>query len=180
MRHPQRLLARTATLACALSLLAGCAMTGPAVPDKLKPPANQDLALIAYAQGVQIYECQAARNDAARYEWTFRAPEAVLSDRGGRVIGKHYAGPTWESNDGSTVVGQVQASDPGPDANAIPWLLLGAKSNSGMGVFTRTQSIQRVQTVAGKAPAAGCNAQAAGQQARVAYQAIYYFYNTRP
>jgi hypothetical protein len=178
MRAHHHPLALAAASLC-LSLLAGCAMNRPIVADKLQPPASQDLTLVAYAQGVQIYTCQAAANDASRYDWTFKAPEAVLADRGGKTIGKHYAGPTWESNDGSKVVGQVQANDPGPDANAIPWLLLGAKSNSGMGVFERTQSIQRVQTVAGKAPGAGCSPADAGKEARVPYQAIYYFYNTR-
>ncbi|CAN5925593.1 hypothetical protein BH11MYX4_BH11MYX4_06510 [soil metagenome] len=32
-------------------------------------------------------------------------PEATLFGHHGRVAGKHYAGPTWEANDGSTVVG---------------------------------------------------------------------------
>jgi hypothetical protein len=178
MRVSPRSLAPATAVLC-LTLLAGCAMNRPMVADKLQPPAGQDLALVAYAQGVQIYTCQAAPNDAARFGWVFKAPEAVLADRGGKTLGKHYAGPTWESNDGSKVAGQVQASDPGPDANAIPWLLLSAKSNSGMGVFARTQSIQRVQTVAGKAPVAGCSAADAGKEARVPYQAIYYFYNTR-
>jgi len=48
----------------------------------------------------------------------------------GNKIAKHYAGTTWESNDGSKVVGEVKAKDNGPDPNAIPWLLLSAKSTS--------------------------------------------------
>jgi len=178
--HTSTPLLRAAGLVSCAALLGGCAMNRPQVADKLQPPAGQDLTLVAYAQGVQIYACEVSKTDAARHEWVFKAPEAVLTDRGGKTIGKHYAGPTWESDDGSKVAGQVQASDPGPDANAIPWLLLSAKSNSGMGVFGRTQSIQRVQTVAGKAPAAGCAAGDAGKQARVPYQAIYYFYAARP
>lgn len=157
--------------------LAGCAMSGPQVPDKLKAPMGQDVSLVAYAQGVQIYECQAGATNPAQFTWAFKAPEATLADRSGKTIGKHYAGPSWELTDGSKIVGQVQASDPGPDANAIPWLLLTAKSSSG--AFSRTQSIQRVQTVAGKAPATNCTATQAGTQARVPYQAVYYFYSPR-
>ena len=174
-----RLLTRAACFSFVLSALAGCALPGPQVPDKLKAPAAQEVSLVAYAQGVQIYECQAGKVNPARFEWAFKAPQATLADRAGKTIGKHYGGPTWESDDGSKVVGQVVASDPGPDANAIPWLLLSAKSVSGSGVFGRTQTVQRVQTVAGKAPGATCEATQAGTEARVPYQAIYYFYNAR-
>jgi len=177
-RHPLLPLA-----ACAVALLAGCATPsrqGPVVPDNLKAPAAQAFTLAAYATGVQIYECQPGKADATRYEWVFKAPQATLADRAGNNIGKHYGGPTWEANDGSKVVGAVKANDPGPDANAIPWLLLEAKSNSGQGLFGRTQSIQRVQTVGGKAPAQYCAPAEAGKEARIAYQAVYYFYGPTP
>jgi hypothetical protein len=106
----------------------------------------------------------------------FRSPEAELFDMSGRTIGKHYGGPTWEANDGSKVVAEVKGRDDGPDPNAIPWLLLAAKSNSGAGAFSRIQAIQRVNTIGGKAPAGGCDQAQAGKIARVPYKAIYYFY----
>lgn len=172
-----------ATLIAGASLVAylsGCASleTGmtPAVPENLKVPATQKLTVAAQAKGVQIYECKASAADPTRFEWVFVAPEAELFDTSGKNIGKHYAGPTWESNDGSKVVGEVKARDDGPDANAIPWLLLNAKSTAGTGVFSKTQSIQRVKTVGGKAPAGGCDKAQVGKVARVAYQAMYYFY----
>ena len=158
------------------ALLAGCAAPGPVVPNELKVPSAQSLSLEARATGVQIYECRASKDDPARFAWSFRAPEADLFDAAGRKIGKHYAGPTWESNDGSKVVGEVKAQHDAPDPDAIPWLLLSAKSTSGSGVLARTVSIQRVGTVGGKAPAGGCSQSQAGQEARVAYRASYYFY----
>jgi len=91
------------------------------------------MVLEARAVGVQIYECTQTSEDPARYEWTFKAPDAELFDSAGRKIGKHYAGPTWESNDGSKVVGEVKARYDGPDSNGIPWLLLSAKTTSGAG-----------------------------------------------
>ena len=100
------------------------------------------------------------------------------SDHGS--IGKHYAGPTWESNDGSKVVGEVKAKDAGPNASAIPWLLLSAKSTTGDGVFSHTQSIQRLHTVGGKAPADGCNQTLLGKETRVPYKATYFFYVAKP
>jgi hypothetical protein len=169
-----------AQLSFALSVslvVAGCAgMTTPAIPDSIKAPAGEQMFLEARATGVQIYECAAKPGDASSYAWTFRAPEASLADASGRPIGKHYAGPTWESTDGSRVVGELKARDPGPDASAIPWLLLSAKSTSGSGVFAGTKSIQRVQTVGGNAPTTPCSAANAKEIVRVPYTATYYFY----
>jgi hypothetical protein len=166
------------------AFLSGCVSTemekAPSVPASLNVPATQTLSVVAQASGVQIYDCSASKTDPAKFEWVFRAPEADLFDRTGKKIGKHYAGPTWESNDGSKVIGEVKGRDDGPDANAIPWLLLNAKSTSGNGVFGKTQSIQRLNTVGGKAPVGGCNQAQAGKDARIAYRAAYYFYVPRP
>jgi hypothetical protein len=150
----------------------------PDVPANLRPPAGQVVYLEALATGVQIYECTSKRDDPSAYEWAFRAPEAALFDRSGRSLGKHYAGPTWESVDGSTVVGEVKAADPGPRRSAVAWLLLGAKATTGGGTFGQAKSIQRVQTVGGVAPSEPCSATNAKQVARVPYTASYYFYRS--
>ena len=163
-----------------VALLAGCATPDagnvPTVPDSLRVPATEILSLETHAIGVQIYDCKPGKDDPARFEWVFRAPEADLFDTAGKKIGKHYAGPTWESNDGSKAVGETKARDDGPDVNAIPWLLLSAKSTTGVGVLGRTVDVQRVQTVGGKAPVGGCSQEQAGLEARVPYGATYYFY----
>jgi len=165
------------------ALLAACAAmehgSTPAVPGSLRVPANQVLSAEMRATGVQIYDCKPGNADPTRFEWVFRAPEADLYDAAGRKAGKHYAGPSWEADDGSKVVGEVKARDDGPDTNAIPWLLLGAKSTSGAGVLSQTESIQRVRTAGGKAPAGGCSSAQAGQELRVPYTATYYFYALR-
>jgi hypothetical protein len=158
-------------------LLLSAGATAPAedspVAQALSPPADQVLKLKLRGSGVQIYQC----TDGA---WKFQAPEAKLSDESGRVVGKHYAGPTWESVDGSTVVGEVKAHDDGPDALAIPWLLLQAKSTTGDGMFSRVRSIQRLRTTGGKAPSKPCDAGNANQIERVPYTAQYYFYTAKP
>jgi FtsP/CotA-like multicopper oxidase with cupredoxin domain len=158
--------------------LAACAATPPLappdVPPGLRPPAGQVAYVEALATGVQIYEC--SRKGDTAFEWAFRAPEASLADRSGYSLGKHYAGPTWESTDGSTVVGEVKARDPGPTPSAIPWLLLSAKANTGSGTFSAAKSIQRIATVGGVAPVGGCGAASVGRIERVPYTATYYFY----
>lgn len=146
------------------------------IPADLRVAPTAVLSRQAHATGVQIYQCGAAKDDAARFEWQLKAPEAVLTDKAGKQIGRHYGGPTWEANDGSKVTGTVIARAGGPDPNAIPWLLLGAKSASGIGVFGKVLFIQRLHTVGGGAPPGGCDQAAAGQEVRVAYSADYWFY----
>ena len=160
---------------------AGCASTlaprsTAQVPDKLKPGANESLAMIAHAKGVQIYECRAKKDQAGDYEWVFVAPEADLYDAGGNRIGRHYAGPHWESTDGSKLLGALKERAEAPAADAIPWLLLTTKSDGPEGSFSKVTSIQRVSTVGGMAPKAGCSQAAAGTSARIHYTADYYFF----
>jgi hypothetical protein len=150
-------------------LLAGCSGSPVQVPGELKPGANESLALIVPAKGVQIYECRDGK-------WAFLAPEAELFDAHGKRIGRHSAGPRWDSVDGSGIAGVAKARADAPVAGAIPWLLLSAKSVGGEGAFRKVTSIQRVATAGGVAPAGGC-AQA-GIQARVPYTAQYYFFST--
>ena len=145
------------------------------VPDQLKPPANELLEMIVSAKGVQIYECRAKQDQPDGYEWTFVAPEADLFDAAGNKIGRHYAGPHWESADGSKVVGTVRERADAPRADAIPWLLLVTKSVGPQGSFSKITIIQRVNTIGGVAPKTICSQSALGTIARVPYTADYYF-----
>jgi hypothetical protein len=138
----------------------------PDVPASLQVPDGNKVEFHAYAVGVQIYAWNGS-------SWVFVAPEAVLFDADGNVVGIHYGGPTWESNSGSKVVGARLAGAP-VDPTAIPWLLLQAKSAEGPGVFARTTYIQRVNTAGGLAPATPGTV--VGEVARVAYTAEYFFY----
>lgn len=168
-------------LAFALSACAGVPTPTPAVqvPDTIKGAANESLAVIAAARGVQIYECRAGK-DAASAEWILVAPEAELFDASGRKIGRHYAGPRWESLDGSTIAGTAKARIDAPHADAIPWLLLDARSVGPEGSLSKVSSVQRVNTVGGSAPRSGCSSATVGRVARVPYAADYYFLEARP
>jgi len=178
------------SLIVAATLLAGCSSeypAGPAEPSappapefpslsrtpdlggcqKIQAPAGSKLAYHVYATGVQIYNWSGTA-------WTPFGPAATLSAdaAGNSTVGTHYVGPTWESNSGSNVVGEVAERCPVP--NAVPWLLLRAKSSKGPGVFHGVTWIQRVNTVAGNAPSTPGTF--VGQEARVDYSAEYFFY----
>jgi hypothetical protein len=167
-------------LAIALMLVACASVRQPqraAVPENLRVPDGQPLLLRVAARGVQIYTCKAKAADAAAFEWALKTPEAELFVATGAKFGRHYGGPTWESVDGSRVVGEVVQSS--PVQGAVPWLLLRAKSNEGAGALASVKFIQRVDTTGGVAPSAGCDAEHAGAEARVDYSANYDFYGAR-
>lgn len=149
---------------------------GKEIPLELKPPASAVMIFELGASGVQIYTCQAKADAPNTYEWAFKGPEATLYNAGGQIVGSHYAGPTWEGQDGSTIVGTVLARADAPSKKAIPWLLLEAKSNTGAGIFSSITHIQRLYTVGGVAPSKGCDAAHTGEEARVPYKATYVFY----
>ena len=174
MRFPRIPVMKVPALALFAASVAAQTLAPPEVPAALRAPAGQSLYLEALATGVQIYECSQKADSS--YEWAFKAPEASLADRSGHTLGKHYAGPTWESTDGSTVAGEVKAKDPGPRPSAIPWLLLSAKANTGSGIFSAAKSVQRIETVGGLAPTEACTAANLKQVARVPYTATYDFY----
>ena len=146
----------------------------PSVPPEIRVGEGNHLVYSAYAQGVQIYQVRASGSG---YAWVFVAPDATLyadpSYNG--VVGKHYAGPTWETLSGSNVVGK-RIGGITPDQNSIPWLLLEAVSSAGPGVLDSVTYIQRLNTVGGNPPATGADAAHLGDYARVPYTAEYYFY----
>lgn len=144
----------------------------PNVDPSIAVPAGNKVGFRLGATGSQVYVCQASGSGTA---WALQAPDAVLLD-GKRVVGTHYAGPTWQFQDASLVVGS-RLSGFTPDPNAIPWLLLQATSHAGAGKMAPVTYIQRVNTVAGLAPsAASCTATNVGSVVPVEYSATYYFF----
>lgn len=146
-----------------------------AIPMELAVPQGQTLLSTVRAEGDQIYSCQAKAGTPNLYEWTLKAPEAKLFQDGVQV-GKHYGGPSWESNDGSKIVGQVKAKVNAPEATAIPWLLLEVKSHEGQGSMTGVNWVQRIHTAGGKAPTTGCDRKRQNSTVRVGYSSDYLFY----
>src|ERR1700720_2582805 len=143
------------------------------VPQQLQPLANEQLLLQVHAKGDQVYTC---KSSSAQFTWTLKAPDAQLFDKDGKPFGKHFAGPSWQANDGSRVTGKAVANAPSPDANSIPWLLVNVVGHDGTGVLSRATAIQRLNTSGGKAPSSGCDASHADQEIRIPYSADYLFY----
>ena len=148
------------------------------IPAELKVADGNDEFLRVLGRGVQIYTCKAKAENSG-FEWVFKAPEAVLLNNANAQVGTHYTGPTWEGNDKSKVVGERVSSVNSTDANAIPWLLLKAKSAEGTGLFSKTTFIQRLETTGGKAPGTGCDGTKLESESRVNYTAIYTYFKAK-
>ena len=178
-----------AMAAAVLAVASGCATTKPDripaiavptdIPVALQVPAGQEPYLQVHAVGVQIYECAAKADAPGAWAWQFRSPEATLEDASGKTIGRHFAGPSWASTDGATIVGKVRASLPAPQKGDIAWLLLDIKSRDGQGLLTQTTSVQRIDTEGGSAPATACSAANEKQVERVGYTGTYVFWRLR-
>jgi hypothetical protein len=131
--------------------------------------------LVAHAEGVQIYQC-----DAATGAWTPVAPRARLHADNGNVIGTHFEGPTWQAVDGSYVTA-TKVDGVNVDPTAVDWLLL-AKKTSAPGAdgsrLTATTYIQRINTTGGRAPAA-TECDVTGETAEIPYTADYFFWKAK-
>ncbi len=154
----------------AAALMAPAAQASQPVPADLVPPAGNEAYRSGHAVGVQIYSCNGTA-------WALVAPRANLYDRRGKLIATHFAGPTWQTKDGSSVVGKRE-KNVSVDPTAIDWLLLSAASTT-PGRLGATSYIQRIHTTGGLAPAGGCDASTTGATVEVPYTADYVFFKAR-
>jgi hypothetical protein len=132
--------------------------------ESIDVPPQSRLLLRAFGSGDQVYGC-------VNGSWDLKAPDAKLLNQDGSIIGRHFAGPTWQLKDGSWVKGKAVAKQVAPDANAVPWLLL--ESVGGTGRLGTVRFIQRTGTHGGNAPDGSCSQSA---MLRVPYTATYSFY----
>ena len=116
--------------------------------ESIDVPPHSRLLLRAVGSGDQVYGCVNGR-------WALKAPDAKLLNQEGSVIGRHFAGPTWQLNDGSWVKGKPVAKQVAPDATAVPWLLL--ESVGATGRLATVRFIQRTETHGGNAPDGSCS-----------------------
>ncbi len=122
-----------------------------------------------HAEGAQIYQCKAGGD--GKLGWAFREPiAALIAD--GQTVGRHYAGPTWEHNDGSAVTGKVVANAPGATPNDVAWLKLEVVGRRGSGALSGANIVQRTNT-SGGALSGPCDT--VGSLRSVPYSADYVF-----
>ena len=148
-----------------------------ALPEPVRVPAGQKMRMMATGVGDLSYECRAKKDMAGQYEWVFVAPVANLMSSDRKTVGKYYAGPTWESTDGSKITGKQVAVAPGGSGN-IPLQLVKTDPAMGAGAMNGVTYIQRINTKGGVAPTTACDAAGMGKKQTVKYEADYVFYGS--
>ena len=166
--HPRMQLAIGA-LAGVLLMQAEIYAEAPArVPAAIAAPGEEMVATF-HAEGAQLYECKPDTNK--KLVWQFREPIATLM-LDGKTVGTHYAGPSWQHFDGSSVRAKAAGSAPGVSANDIPWLKLEVTGLRGSGTLSHVATVQRINTKGG---AAKGPCESAGEFRSVPYSADYVF-----
>jgi Protein of unknown function (DUF3455) len=173
-----------ALASCCAAALTACAVAVPTpqmysqaqLPEAVKVPAGNKVAIETVGVGEIAYQCRTKANMSDQFEWVFVGPDAKLNDRSGKTLGKYFGPPaTWESSDGSKITGTQVAVAPSAAGN-IPLQLVKANPAMGNGAMTGITYIQRVQTKGGVAPTTACNAGNVGVKQTVQYQSDYIFY----
>ncbi len=147
------------------------------LPEPVRVPAGQKARMTATGVGELTYECRAKADMAGQHEWVFVGPVATLMSSDRKTVGKYYAGPTWESADGSKITGKQVAVAPASAGN-IPLQLVKTDPAVGAGAMNGVTYIQRVNTKGGVAPSMACDAAGVGKKQTVPYQADYVFYGS--
>ena len=174
--HPLALVSALCLSAVSVTSFAQMAFDQSTLPDAVKVPVGNRVALETVGVGEITYECRDKKDAAGQFEWAFVGPLAVLNDRSGKSIGSYYGPPaTWKSNDGSMVTATQVAVAPASAGN-IPLQLVKANPATGTGVMSGVSYIQRVATKGGVAPAMTCDAGSKGKREVVKYQADYILY----
>lgn len=152
-----------------LAALGATPVSAQPLPEAVAAPGEREL-MTLHAEGAQVYECKADGGGAL--VWTFREPIATLFNKDGQTVGRHFAGPHWELDDGGRIAGRVTGRSPGATANDIPLLKLDVSDRKGQGALTQATTIQRLKTVGGVA-SGPCPR--AGQFLSVGYATEYVF-----
>jgi Protein of unknown function (DUF3455) len=154
-------------LACPVAILSASTAIAQ-IPDAVAAP-NETVVATVHAEGAQIYDCKAGAD--GKLAWQFREPIATLLVDG-KTVGRHFAGPSWELADGSSVTGKVASRAAGATPKDIPLLKLEATSHRGSGQLTGVTTIQRLNTKGGVVEGP---CEAAGTFLSVPYSADYTF-----
>jgi hypothetical protein len=164
-----------ALVLCSAFAASAAQMGAPAAPQAVAVPAGHKPAMTLKGVGQLTYECRVKAGADGMQEWVFVAPDAMLHDTTGKVVGKYYGGPTWEHVDGGKITGKQLATAPGA-TGAIPLQLVQAAPATGPGPLNGVTYIQRLNTAGGIAPSTRCEASNVGTRQTVSYSADYVFY----
>jgi hypothetical protein len=126
-------------------------------------------------RGAQVYRCEA---NGAAPSWQLLGPDAHLYAAGGKIVARHFYGPSWQANDGSEIKGEVLVANASPEGPSnAPWLVLRVVSEQGQGIFAQVRTVTRTDTHGGNTPTQACTVANEGTTVKVPYLARYIFFS---
>jgi Protein of unknown function (DUF3455) len=163
MREEKIMQRYTSLFALGFVFIAGAAAAAP-------PPAQEYT-----GRGTQVYRCEA---NGAAPSWQLLGPDAHMYDASGKIVARHFYGPSWQANDGSEIQGKVVVGNTSPEGPSnAPWLVLRVVSEHGQGIFAQVRAVTRTDTHGGGTPAQACTAANQGMTVKVPYSARYVFFS---
>lgn len=138
-------------------------------PAALPIPGGSPIAVI-HAEGAQVYQCMS--DGQGGLTWQLREPIATLLQED-KTVGRHYAGPRWEFEDGTTIAARVVAQFT-PTLWDIPHLMLTVTTAKGAGPLAFARTVVRFNTKGGLMKG---ECSKAGAQLSVPYAADYAFFD---
>ena len=128
-------------------------------------------------RGVQIFRCKV---DGVATSWQLLGPDANLYDAQGKIVARHFFGPSWQANDGSEITGKVLVANASPDGlGNAPWLVLRVVSAQGAGIIGQVQLVARIDTRGGGTPDQACTTANRDTTMKVPYSARYIFFSQK-
>jgi uncharacterized protein (TIGR03118 family) len=140
----------------------------PAVPKAIHVPHPNHLHFHGFAQGVQIYTWNGAT-------WGSATPQATLFNDEGNVVIKHFAGPTWESADGSKTTRSRYSANRYRRSRVDPVAAAWRHEHGRSGRTLQQHQIHPAREH-GWRESPSAPGTAIGESARVPYTADYFFY----
>jgi hypothetical protein len=126
-------------------------------------------------RGTQVYRCEA---NGAAPSWQLLGPDAHLYAADGKIVARHFYGPSWQANDGSEIKGKVLVSNASPEGPSnAPWLVLRVVSEQGQGIFAQVRTVARTDTHGGNTPTQDCTVANERTTVKVPYSARYIFFS---
>jgi hypothetical protein len=146
-----------------------------ASPGGLALPEHAVVVAVGYARGHQVYLGRLQVNGSL--SWELAGPEATLWDSAGKPFAIHRKGPTWDTRDGTRLVGQLPPlwsyQPPGSQKGDLPWILVRVRALGASGSSSRVNYVARVATHGGGPPKRP--PVRPGERLRVPYKAVYLF-----
>jgi hypothetical protein len=149
----------------------GCADTS-----LVRPPEGAPLLFEATAKGTVRYECTGQEGAV----WQAGPVEETLFDKQGRPIAEMRSGAgcaycmRWQATDGSAVVAQSIAREPGKRTGNVDAQLWAVRNHEGSGLFGSVETLRRTQGEGGEPVPHDCAR--IGTYMRLSYSAHYQFY----